>query len=344
MKNKPFVHYLTVFLICCFLVGCATPTAAPTAQAPAAATQPQGKASIPLKIALVLSTSESDSGWDSTAYQGGQDAKAQLNAEVSVNENTTTSGAEAVIRDYASRGYNLIIANDFSMGPAVMKVAPSFPNSKFVVTTGIWTAANVSSFNPVPEDYYIGGCLDALMSKSGKIGVMGGVDQPAVVGTANAIADGAKQCKPDIQVSYAYVGSWSDPATAKQLATAFIASGIDVIDGTVSEGYQGVLDAITQAATSGKTVYTVTDQVYKPTFPKQIIAAHTQDHGPMVMYYAKEVQSGTFQGVNLNPGLSTGLIYLKMTDAVPSDIQAQVVALQQKIVSGQIKYVERFTK
>ena len=339
MKNKIANYCLTAFLICCFLAGCA----APTAQATTAPVQVKSNG-VPLKIALVLSTSESDFGWDSTAFQGGQDAKAQLGAEVSVNENTTTSGAQAVIQDYASRGYNLIIANDFSMGPAVMKVAPNFPKSYFVITTGIWTAANVSSFNPVPEDYFLGGCLDALMSKSGKIGVMGGVDQPAVVGTANAIADGAKKCKPDIQVSFAYVGSWADPATAKQLATAFIASGIDVIDGTVSEGYQGVLDAITAAAATGKTVYTVTDQVYKPTFIPQIIAAHTQDHGPMVIYYAKEVQAGTFQGVNLNPGLSTGLIYLKMTSAVPADIQTQVVALQKQFVDGSFKYTERFTK
>ena len=332
--NRKYVYLVIVaLLVSSLLAGCAG-AATPTT-APAATTAPTAAAKA-LKIAILLSTTASDSGWDATAVQGGEEAKTQLGAEVSVSENVTTSGAEAVIRDYASRGYNLIIANDFSMGEAVNKVAPDFPDTKFVVTTGIWEAANVSSFNPNPEDYYLGGCLDALMSKSGKIGIMGGMNQPAMVATANAVAEGARQCNPSIGITIAYVGSWADPAKAKELATGFIASGIDVIDGSVSVGFDGVLSAIKEAEANGQTIYTITDQVLSSDFIPQIMAAHTQDHGPMVLDYAKQVLNGTFQGINFRPGLASGLIYLKMTNTVPADIQTKVQQVQQDIIDGKI--------
>ncbi len=119
------------------------PTAVPT-QPPAAAPTTAQAAGKPLKIAILLSTTSADSGWDATAYQGGQDAKAQLGAEVSVNENTVQSSAEAVVRDYASRGYNLIVVNDFGLGDVACKIAPDYPNVNFAITTGIWEAPNVS--------------------------------------------------------------------------------------------------------------------------------------------------------------------------------------------------------
>ena len=351
MKNKIIIPILVLVLLGSFLVGCAPaapPEAAPPEEAEAQPAEvedePAEAVEEPVKIALVLSTSIADSGWDSTAYQGLLEAEAKYGAEISVNENTQVSNTEAVVRDYASRGYDLIIVNSFSFGDGVMKVAPDFPDSNFAITTGIWEAENVSSFDPLQEDYFLSGCLDALMSKSGKIGVMGGVEMPAMIRTANAISDGAKHCNPDIDVSFAYIGSWGDPAKAKELALAMIASGIDVIDGSVSAGYDGILEAVKEAEAEGKTVYTVTDMVVSPDFPKQIMAAHTQDHGQEVLAYADQVVNGTFEGGIFRPGLETGIIYLVMTDTVPADIQAQIKQVQQDIIDGKVTITEKFTQ
>jgi len=347
MKRLSMVLFPIGLVLMLGLAGCTQPAPAPSAPptaAPAAA-QPAATAPVkPLKVALVLSTSVTDSGWDSTAYRGLQEVKDQLGAEVSVSENTQTSQTEAVVRDYASQGYDLIVVNSFSYGDGVMKVAPDFPKSRFAITTGIWKADNVSSFDPLQEDYFLGGCLDGLMTKSGKIGIIGGVNMPAMVRTANAIADGAKYCRPDVKVSTAYVGSWADPAKAKELAMAQIASGVDVIDGSASAGYDGIVEAVKQAEKDqGKMVYTVTDMVLKPDFPKQIMAAHTQDHGPEVVTYAQQVKDGTFQGGIFRPGLKSGLIYLKLTDSVPADIKAKVEKVQQDLIDGKITVNERFT-
>ena len=74
MKGRFLTLILVSLLIAGVLGGCAAPapTAAPQATAaPAATAAPQAEAPAekPLKVALVVSTSVTDSGWDSTAYQ-----------------------------------------------------------------------------------------------------------------------------------------------------------------------------------------------------------------------------------------------------------------------------------
>ncbi len=64
----------------------------------------------------------------------------------------------------------------------------------------------------------------------------------------------------------------------------------------------------------------------------------------MVMEYAKQVQNRTFKGGIFRPGLGSGLIYLKMTDTVPADIQAKVKQVQQDLIDGKTVVNERFTK
>ncbi len=70
----------------------------------------------PLKIALMLSSPVTDSGWNATAYEGLLEAEERFGAEISLSESIPTSDNEAVFRDYASRGYDLIIGQSFSFG------------------------------------------------------------------------------------------------------------------------------------------------------------------------------------------------------------------------------------
>ncbi len=334
MKKTSLSLVLCLVLLAGLVLACGPQAAAPepTAEEPA------------LKIALLLTSPVTDAGWNATAYEGLKQAESELGAEVSMSESIPTSENEAVFRDYASRGYDLLIGQSFSFGEAAMAVAPDFPDSKFVITTGIWEADNVSSYNPLLDNWFVSGALAALMSESGKLGILGGVEQPAMIATANAIADGARYVRPDIDISIAYVGSWADPAKAKELALAQIASGVDDIDGSVSAGFVGVVDAVKEVQEQqDKTVYIVQDVALDPSVaPDQIIGAHVQNFDGMVMYYANAVKDGTFIGTTYRPGLDTGLIDLLPTDLVPEDIKAQIEQIKQDIIDGKITIEEKY--
>ncbi len=81
------------------------------------------------------------------------------------------------------------------------------------------------------------------MTQTGKIGIIGGVDIPSMRACVNAIQDGARLVNPDVEFAVSYVGSWADPAKAKELALAQIESGVDVIDGSTSTSFIGIVEA-----------------------------------------------------------------------------------------------------
>lgn len=318
--------------------------AEPAATEALEAAAPEEQTSEPLKVALMLSSPATDSGWNATAYKGLQTLESDYGAEISLTESIPTTDNEAVFRDYASRGYNLIIGNSFSFGEAATIVAPDFPDTKFVITTGIWGENNVASYYPLLEDYFVSGAMDALMTKSGKIGIIGGVDIPSMRATANAIADGAKSINPDLEISIAYVGSWADPAKAKELALAQIASGVDVIDGSTSTSFAGILEAVKETyEKEGKLVYVVGDVVLDESLaPEQMIGAHIQHFDGMVVYFFELLQEGEFTGEIHRPGLESGLIDVLMTDLVPSDVQEKVNAVKQQFIDGKLTVTEKF--
>ncbi|MEN6410882.1 MAG: BMP family protein [Anaerolineaceae bacterium] len=325
----------------------AAPAATEASEPAAAATEsaaPTESAAEPLKVALMLSSPATDSGWNATAYKGLKQLESEYGAEISLSESIPTSDNEAVYRDYASRGYDLIIGNSFSFGEAAMKVAPDFPDTKFAVTTGIWGEGNVASYYPLLEDYYTSGAMDALMTKTGKIGLIGGVDIPSMRATMNAFIDGAKSINPDVEISVAYVGSWADPAKAKELALAQIASGVDVIDGSSSTSFTGIIEAVKETyEKEGKIVYVVGDVALDASLaPENIIGAHTQNFDGMVLYFYGLVKDGTFKGEIYRPGLASGLIDVLMTDLVPTDVQEKVNAVKQQFVDGKLTVTEKF--
>ena len=66
---------------------------------------------------------------------GFKQAGKALGVEVAYAENVTDADAERVLRDFASRGYNLIFAHSFSFGDAALAVANDFPDTTFMAGT-----------------------------------------------------------------------------------------------------------------------------------------------------------------------------------------------------------------
>ena len=67
------------------------------------------------------------------------------------------------------------------------------------------------------------------MTKTKKIGVIGGQDFPSVISAFDAFEAGVKSVNPDAEVRRDYVGNWEDVAKGKELAIAQINEGVDFI-------------------------------------------------------------------------------------------------------------------
>ena len=128
-----------------------------------------------LKIALVTDGLFSDGGWGTAAYNAAKELETNYGHTVTCVDNIAVSDIENTLRQYSEGGYNLIIAHGFQWGDPAVRVGIDYPDTKFVVFTGLVASKNVASIFPMQQEAtFLLGALASMMSKSGTIGYVGG--------------------------------------------------------------------------------------------------------------------------------------------------------------------------
>lgn len=295
----------------------AAPQVAATEAAPAATTAPQTQTK--LKIAMVMPGPINDNDWNSVGYNGLKQAATDLGADFAYSENVTDADAERVMRDYASRGYNLIFAHSFSFGSATLEVAKDFPNIYFMAGTATELAPNMSTYdNPDYQGAYLAGMLAAGVSKTGVVGWVDGNPSPNMLANLHAYEAGAKEMKPEIKVLHTFIGSWYDPPKSKEASIAQVEQGADVLS---AQGV-GVIDAAKE-----KKVFALgamTDQNYMG--PEVVLTSVTWDLAPLVKGAAQSILDGKWESKNWSYGVVEGSVKLAPFHGLDSSIPADVLA------------------
>ena len=138
--------------------------------------------------------------------------------------------AERAIRGFAEEGNNLIIATSFGYGPAVLAVAPQFPDIQFIHISGYQVAENVSTgFGKIEEPRYVSGFVAGKMSASGNLGYVAAFPIPEVIRGINAFTLGVRAANPEATVSVVWTNTWYDPQVESSAAQALLDGGADVI-------------------------------------------------------------------------------------------------------------------
>lgn len=201
------------------------------------------------KVGLVLDKGgKDDKSFNSAAVKGATEAMEKLKIGMKYVEATDDNSFEPMLRSFASRDYDLIVAVGVSQADAVRKVARLFPAKKFAIVDAKVDAPNVRSL--VFEEHegaYLMGALAALTSKTGTIGFVGGMDIPLIRRFELGYEAGARSVNPKIRVESNFVGvtgdAWNNPAKAKELALSQYSSGADVIFGAAGASGNGIFDA-----------------------------------------------------------------------------------------------------
>lgn len=204
-----------------------------------------------LKIGMVLNMGGlGDKSFNDSAYAGMK--RAELDYDINFNyvEPTSLSDFSQYLDDYASAGYDLVIAIGYDMNSPLKVVAPNYPNTKFIVVDTIVDEPNVTSimFNN-KEGAFIVGALSGLMTKTDKIGYIGGVDMSFLNEFRDGYIDGARYTNPNIEDLNLYVGGtnpFNDPAKAKELALSLKNSGADIIFAAAGGSGRGLMEAVNE--------------------------------------------------------------------------------------------------
>jgi basic membrane lipoprotein Med (substrate-binding protein (PBP1-ABC) superfamily) len=332
MQRKLSLLLLLFSLFSTFIVGSAAPIAIPARQE--ATEEPL------LRVAMILPGPINDNDWNTVGYSGLQEAAEELNIEVAYVENVTDADAERVLRDFASRGYQLIFAHSFSFGDAALSVAEDFPDTYFMAGTARELADNLGTYsNPDYQGAYLAGMLAAGISESGVIGWVGGMPAPNMLANLHAYEAGAAEINPDAEVLFTFIGSWFDPPKAKEAALAQVEQGADVLS---AQGV-GVIDAANEAEVYA--LGAMTDQNFLG--EESVVTSVTWDLGPLVTAVAQEVIDGEWESRNWSFGLIEGAItlapYHDLEDAVSEELQELIDAKIEAIMSGEFVVEEDTT-
>jgi len=291
------------------------------------------------KVALLTPGSIRDGGWNQSAYEGLEKIHAELGAEIAHQETKTPQDFESGFRDFAARGFALVFGHGFEFQDAAAKVASDYPKTVFVTTSGSTVRANVAPIVFELEDAtYLLGFAGARISKSGKLGALGGVKIPSVASTFTAFEAGAKRARPDATVTISYIGGWTDTAAAREATLAQIAAGSDVLIHNANEAAAGFF----QAVSDSPGVYAFgSNKNQNDAAPERVLASATLDVPRALLLVATEVKNGTFQAHPMRFGLASEVIRVewneKLRAQVPDELRAELDGLAKEIASGALQ-------
>lgn len=288
------------------------------------------------KVALLTPGPVSDAGWNASAYEGVQEIKKVLGAEISQIETKTPADFEQGFREYASNGYKLVFGHGFEFQDAAAAVAADFPNTVFITTSGTTVRNNVAPVVfEIEQVTYLLGILAARQSKSGKIGAVGGVEIPSVKSSFDAFKAGAESVNPGIQFTAAYIGNWEDVGAAKEATLALLDQGVDFLFHNADAAGLGVFQAVQER----KTAFVFgSNKDQNAIAPDVVLASAVLSVPTAMLTVAREVKDGTFKAAIRRLGMKENVVSLVINPAlrsqVPAEVWTAVDEAKQKILDG----------
>jgi basic membrane lipoprotein Med (substrate-binding protein (PBP1-ABC) superfamily) len=209
---------------------------------PQSATPPQGPIQ-GLRVGLLVSGSVDDGGWNQLAKQGLDRIASELGAQTSYQLAAKPDMVQG-FKSYARSGYHLVIGHGGEYGSAVTEIAPQFPDTRFVISSGDVKGPNYTSIKfELAQAAYLAGILAASVSRTGKAGQIGGEKFAPVAQAFRAFEQGGKSYRPGFKVTTDYVGDWQNAGKAKEQALAMIRRGADVLFQNADAAGAGVFQA-----------------------------------------------------------------------------------------------------
>lgn len=290
------------------------------------------------RVALLTPGPISDKSWNGGAYDGLTALRDSLGADISHIQTKTPAEFEENFRQYGAQGYSLVVGHGFEFQDAAARVAPSYPKTNFVVTSGRVTGANLAGVAFLFEEAsYQAGLIAGAMTKSNKLGLIAGTELPPVKASFEAFARGARVTNPKVEIITSYIGNWDDVSAGKEQALAQISRGVDVIFQNADAAGLGIF----QAAREKKVLAFGTNANQNDVAPDVIVGSVVIDLPKAFMLIGREIKGGTFTGRVISLGVKEDVVRLVLNPALEATIPAAAKAASDSV--GALLHAGTFT-
>jgi basic membrane protein A and related proteins len=338
MRNRRILIAVMIVLTVVILAACATPAT------PAPSTEGSVEAK-PFKVAVVAPSAKNDLAFSQSMYDAlvaiQKEMGGEANFQFAFTENMfNVDDANTAIRDYATQGYDLVIAHGSQYGAGLAEIAPDFPKTAFAWGTTVDTFKdkginNVFAYEARSEEGgYVLGLVAAKLSKSHVIGEIG----PIETGDAKLYIDGFKEGAlagdPTANVQTVYTGSFSDTAKFAEAANTQMSAGADVLTGSS----QAVVGAIGVAKDKG-VLWFGTQSEQTSLAPSIVVGTQVYDWTVALKDIIAKVKAGTLGGEAYSLTLANGgmKVVFNPDYKLPDDVKKAADDAIKGISDGTIK-------
>lgn len=297
---------------------------------------PGALAQDPLVVTMVTDTAGlGDQNFNDLAKRGLDRAVEELGVEGAVIESRDAAAYIPNLTQSAEQSA-LTVGVGFLLTEAITEVANQYPDGKFLLIDSVSEAPNVESVTfREQEGAFLSGVLAGLMTKSNKLGVVGGIKIPPVVRYVVGFEAGAKSVNPDVEVVVAYADTFDDPALGKELTLAQYNQGVDIAFPVAGKTGIGSFDAAKELGEGYWVIAADTDQ--SQLGAEHQLAVSEKGVDTAVFLAAQQVVDGTFAGGAVSLGLSEEGVGLgNPNPAVPQEVLDVAAAYEQAIIDGDI--------
>jgi basic membrane protein A len=321
------------------VTGCGSDDSA-SSDSPAADTPAEGDGAKKIRVGLVLNGPRNDKSFAQSHYEGLLRAEKEIPGVelVSTIENADTPQKRIDAYKNLAPKVDVVYGAGAYFTETAPAIAPLFPKVKFLISTGATAEKidNVTSF--VPDEgltALAAGATSAKLTKSKKIGFIGGAEIPPTLQSLAGMKVGAKEVDPSVTVASTIVGDFNDVAKAKAAADAQIADGVDQIFAFLDAGIQGVYQAAGPKKIPVHQIITLRCDEYE-----HVLGSAMQDNQAIVLDGLKQVAEGKLEsGATFYTLKTPEILKYEMCPTYKEDpeLQAVVDDITERFNSGELK-------
>lgn len=283
-----------------------------------------------------------DESFNQSSWEGLQAVEKELGKdkiEVKVLESKQDSDYDSNIDQFMDQEMDLIIGVGYKLDKAIEKASKAYPEQKFAIIDYAYEKQPENVTSLLFEDNassYLTGLIAGKMTKTNKVGFIGGMKGVVISKFENGFKAGVKDANPKAKISVQYANSFSDQALGKSIANSMIKNGVDVVFPAAGAVGTGAIESVKE---NGKMAIGV-DRDQNSLAPDNVITSAMKNIDVAVGNLAKSFVDGSYKSGEVIIGsLATGGVGIAPTSDknVPDDVLEYVKAKTKEIVDGKIK-------
>ncbi|WZL71731.1 BMP family ABC transporter substrate-binding protein [Clostridiaceae bacterium 35-E11] len=330
---------LAMLLIVGLMAGCAQKEPEPAEQ-PDQNTETPAETENPIKIAMVTDVGGvHDKSFNQSAWEGLQKAEDELGIKPSYKESKQEADYEVNIETLVDQENDLVWGIGYLMGKTMEEAAKNYPDQKFAIIDNAYETTPENLVGVVfkeQESSFLVGYIAGKMTKTNKVGFIGGMDFDVIHRFHYGYKAGVKYANPDCEILEQYAGAFDKPAIGRSIAENMYGEGADIIFHAAGDTGNGLIEV---AKEKGKYAIGV-DKDQNAEAPDNVITSSIKRVDNAIFNIAEDLKEGKFPGgTTVVYGLAEGGVDIAPSSDkhVPKEILDEIEQLKQKVIDGEIK-------